>query len=84
MLGAWNPSRDGEPIWFWLSAGIYVIAIARRVPERAPVPIAGDGETDHRGMADRLQHRASAQQPWRVGTRRVYEPPPLGAYGHRS
>ena len=32
-------------------------------------PLAGCGETDHRGMADGLQHRASAQQPWRVGTR---------------
>ncbi len=45
------------------------------VPERALAPIAGDGETDYRGRADGLQHRASAQQHWRVGTRRVYEPP---------
>ena len=59
-------------------------SLARRVPERAPVPLAGCGETDHRGMADGLQHRASAQQPWRLGTRRVYEPPPPRAYGHRS
>ena len=53
-------------------------------PERTPVPNAGCGETDHRGMADRLQHRTPAQQPWRHGTRRVYEPLPPGAYEHRS
>lgn len=35
-------------------------------------------------LADGLQHRAPAQQPWRHGTRRVYEPPPPGAYGDRS
>jgi hypothetical protein len=28
--------------------------------------------------ADGLRHRASAQQPWRVGTRRVHEPLPPG------
>ena len=34
---------------------------------------------DHRGMADGRQHRASAQQPRRHGTRRVHQPPPPGA-----
>ncbi len=56
----------------------------RRVPERAPVPLARCSKADHRGMADGLQHRASAQQPWRHGTRRVYQPPPPRAYRHRS
>ena len=43
----------------WLR-GIVKRSLARRVPERAPVPIAGCSETDHRGMADGLQHSASA------------------------
>lgn len=48
------------------------------------VPLAGCSKTDHRGMVDGLQYRVSAQQAWRVDTRRVYDPPPSGAYGHRS
>ena len=38
----------------------------------------------YRSLADGLEHRASAQQPRRHGTRRVHQPPPPRASGHRS
>ena len=54
--------------------------LARQVPQRAPVPDAGCGQRDHRVMAYGRKQRASAQQRWRVGTRRVYEPPAKGIW----
>lgn len=55
----------------------------RRVVVKARiVKLAGKGAAGavvhHRGMADGLQHRASAQQPWRVGTRQFTNRPRQG------
>jgi len=74
---AWHSIAPGKPQQNGLVESLNG-RFARREPERTPVPNAGCGETYHRGMADGLQYRASTQQPWRVGTRRVYEPPPPG------
>jgi putative transposase len=66
--------RPGEAAAEWL-CGIVQWSLARRVFERTPVPLAGCGETDHRGMAGGLQHCASAQQSWRDGSCRVRTAP---------